>query len=297
MKGGIMKDYIIRATDEAGYFRFFIARTSDLANEIRNIHESSATATSAMGRLATMAAMMGADLKGENDQVTLKVNGQGPGGLLVAVADSKGHVRVTADRPQADVPSNPTTNKLDVGSYVGRDGEIAIIKDYGLKNPYSGHSEIVTGEIAEDFAAYFYFSEQTPTVISLGVLVDTDLSVLASGGLFVQVLPDTPEEEIIKLENLVGKLKPISELIEDGMSPEDILREYFSDLNPTILGKQEVVYKCNCSRDRIEQALISVPKDDIREILEEDGQAEVVCHFCNSKYIFDDKDLTKIIND
>ena len=244
-----------------------------------------------------MAVMMGADLKGENDQVTLKVNGNGPGGLLVAVADSKGHVRVTADRPEVDVPSNEATGKLDVASYVGREGEIAIIKDYGLKNPYSGHSEIVSGEIAEDFAAYFYFSEQTPTVVSLGVLVDRDLSVLASGGLFVQVLPDTPEEEIIKLEEMIGRLKPISELIEENMSPEDILNEYFSGLNLTILGSQDVVYKCNCSRERIEQALISVPKEDIKEILEEDGQAEVVCHFCNTKYIFDDKDLTKIIND
>lgn len=292
-----MKDYIIRATDEMGYFRFFVAKTTDLANEIRNIHESSATATSAMGRLSTMAVMMGADLKGENDQVTLKVNGNGPGGLLVAVADSKGHVRVTADRPEVDVPSNEATGKLDVASYVGREGEIAIIKDYGLKNPYSGHSEIVSGEIAEDFAAYFYFSEQTPTVVSLGVLVDRDLSVLASGGLFVQVLPDTPEEEIIKLEEMIGRLKPISELIEENMSPEDILNEYFSGLNLTILGSQDVVYKCNCSRERIEQALISVPKEDIKEILEEDGQAEVVCHFCNTKYIFDDKDLTRIIND
>lgn len=285
-----MKDYILRAIDDTKSVRIFIARTTNIVQEIRNIHKSSATGSAALGRLATMASLMGINLKSESDTVTLKTDGNGIGGKLIAVSDSHGDVRVTATNPQADCPPNKK-GKLDVAKFVGTEGQIAIIRDYGLKEPYSGLSQIVSGEIAEDFANYYFYSEQTPTVISLGVLVDTDLSIKAAGGIFIQLLPDASEAIISELEQIIKVLPPISLLIDAGMTPEQILEKYFSKLNPEIISTVDVFYKCNCSREKIEQAIISIGEKDLNQIIEEDGKAQVICDFCKKEYNFTKEEL------
>lgn len=291
-----MEDYIIRAIDDSKSVRIFIARTTNMVQEIRDIHHTSATASAAMGRLATMAALMGINLKSDGDSLTLKVDGNGIGGRMTGVSDSKANVRILAENPQADCPANDK-GKLDVRKFVGDQGQIAIIRDFGLKEPYTGLSEIVSGEIAEDFANYFFYSEQTPTVVSLGVLVDTDLSIKAAGGIFVQIMPDASDQVITSLEEIVKKLDPVSSMIDRGLSPEGILEEYFSEMSPEVLSRQEVSYKCNCSREKIESALISIGSKDLGHILEEDGKAEIVCDFCGKKYDFSGEDLEALLKE
>lgn len=285
-----MKDYILRAIDDTKTIRIFIARTTKMVQEIRDIHNSSATGSAAMGRLATMASLMGVNMKSEGDTVTLRTDGDGIGGKMIAVSDHLGNVRVTATNPQADLPSI-RPGKLDVGGFVGKNGEIAIIRDFGLKEPYTGISNIVTGEIAEDLANYFFYSEQTPTVVSLGVLVDTDLSIKAAGGIFIQLMPDATDQVITKLEDIVGKLPSVSSIIDEGLSPEEILGKYFSELNPQVVETMDVNYKCNCSQERIESALVSLGSKEIRDIINEDGQAQIVCDFCRKEYNFNKEDL------
>lgn len=291
-----MKDYIIRAIDETKSARIFIARTTNLVQEIRNIHGTSATASAAMGRLATMAALMGINLKSEGDTLTLKVEGNGIGGRMTAVSDYEANVRILAQNPKADAPAREK-GKLDVKKFVGDQGQIAIIRDFGLKEPYTGLSEIVSGEIAEDFANYFFYSEQTPTVVSLGVLVDTDLSIKAAGGIFIQIMPDASDQVITSIEKIVEGLDPVSTMIDRGLSPEAILEEYFSEINPELLSSQDVNYSCNCSREKIESALISIGSRDLKQILEEDGKAQVVCDFCKKEYNFDEEDLKRLLKE
>ena len=288
-----MKDYILRAIDDTKTIRIFIARTTNMVQEIRDIHNSSATGSAAMGRLATMASIMGVNMKSEGDTVTLRTDGDGIGGKLIAVSDHLGNVRVTATNPQADLPSK-RPGKLDVGGFVGKNGEIAIIRDFGLKEPYTGISNIVTGEIAEDFANYFFYSEQTPTVVSLGVLVDTDLSIKAAGGIFIQLMPDATDQVITKLEDIVSKLPSVSSIFDEGLSPEEILGKYFGQLNPQVVETMDVNYKCNCSQERIESALISLGSREIKDIIKEDGKAQIVCDFCWKEYNFNKEELEEL---
>ena len=291
-----MRNYVIRAMDKNKTMRIFIADTTQLVQEIRDIHETSATASAALGRLATITAMMGVTTKNDDESLTVKFDGQGIGGKLIAVSNTRGEVKVTATNPQADCePKAP--GKLDVGKYVGTDGVVAVIRDYGLKDPYTGLSNLVTGEIAEDIAAYYFYSEQTPSIVSLGVLVNTDLSIKSAGGIFVQGLPSIGEDELSKLENVVEKLKPVSTMIEECMTPEDILQEYFSSLEPEIIDKQELSYKCDCSEDKIEKALISIGKKDLQKLIEEDGEAEIICDFCRKRYYFDKEHLEKLLKE
>lgn len=289
-----MKDYIIRAIDKNKSIRIFVARTTDMVQKIRDLHKSSATASAAMGRLATMASFMGIDQKVESLKLTLKLDGNGVGGKIIAVADHTGNVRVTASNPRADLPAK-SNGKLDVAGFVGTEGSIGIIKDYGLKEPYTGISEIISGEIAEDFANYFFYSEQTPSIISLGVLVDTDLSIKAAGGLFVQVLPNISDDDLTGLEKKVAELLPISELISNNLTPEEILEKYFSEFEPELLSKIDVKYECNCSRERFEEGLISLGKNELQQIADEDGKADIICEFCRKEYSFNKKDLEKLI--
>lgn len=195
------------------------------------------------------------------------------------------------------MPASKYPGKLDVSAFVGTDGNLAIIRDYGLKEPYTGFSKIVTGEIAEDIASYFYYSEQTPTVVSLGVLVDIDLSIKAAGGIFIQALPSISEKEIARLEEIIATLPPVSKLFDEGLSPEQILEKYFSSLNVEIIGKEEIQYICDCSRERIETGLISIGSKELKEIIDEDGEAEVICDFCKTRYHFDEEDLKKLIEE
>lgn len=291
-----MKNYIIRAIDKSKSVRIFISQNTQMVQEIRDIHDSQATASAAMGRLATIASIMGYASLDDNQSLTIVFDGNGPAGKLRAVADENGDVKVTVTNSKVDVPSR-YPGKLDVGAYVGRNGTLAVIKDLGLKEPYTGISNIITGEIAEDLANYYFYSEQTPSIISLGVLVDTDLSIKASGGIFVQVLPGISDEELDQLQNIANNLKPVSELISKGKSPEDILEEYFSELSPVILDIHEIKYKCDCSRQRIRNGLISIGKKDLLEIIDEDKKAEVICDFCGKVYHFDKEELKEMLKE
>jgi molecular chaperone Hsp33 len=289
-----MRDYVIRGIDKKGTIKFFIASTTNLVEEARRIHNTSPTATAALGRVLTAACMIGMTLKNDRDTLTLKIKGDGPIGSIVSVANSNGEVKGYVDNPQVDLPKRPD-GKLDVGGVVGKNGQIAVIKDLGLKEPFIGYSNLVSGEIAEDLASYYYHSEQQPTAISLGVLVDTDTSVRASGGFMIQLLPGVSEEDIDRIESILKSIKPMSTLIDEGLTPEEILKEIFGEFQIEVLDKTFVQYKCNCSMEKVESILVSLGNDELKAIIEEDGKAEVVCHFCNTKYNFSKEDLIKLL--
>ena len=289
-----MKDYIIRGVDKKGNIRLFVATTTQMVEEARRTHGTSPTATAALGRVLTAAAILGITMKGEKDILTFKVKGGGPIGSIIAVSTKKGQVKGYVDNPYADLPSRPD-GKLDVGGIVGHNGQLAIIKDLGLKEPYIGYANLVSGEIAEDLVHYFHLSEQQPSAINLGVLVDKDISVRAAGGYILQLLPGVEDEDIDRVEEILKKAKPISTLIDKGLSPEQVMETLFGEFEMEILEKNQIEYKCNCSRDKIEGVLLSLGKEEINSIIEEDEKAEIVCHFCNKKYNFSKDDLKKLI--
>lgn len=291
-----MKDYLIRAIDKSGSVRFIAATTTELVEEAHRIHGTSPTVTAALGRTLTISAMMGIMMKNEQDILTLKVNGNGPIGNILTVANNKGEVKGVVSNPEADLPAR-ADGKLDVGGIVGTDGTLTVIMDLGLKEPYVGQTSLVSGEIAEDIANYYLSSEQKPSVVSLGVLVDKDISCKASGGFMIQLLPGTEEEVIVKIEKALKNIQPVSTMINKGMKPEDIMNELLGDFQMEILERSELKYYCNCSKEKIESIIISLGREEIESIIEEDEQAEVVCHFCNTKYQFDKNDLTKLLVD
>ncbi len=291
-----MKDYLIRAIDKSGRIRLFVAKTTNLVEEARRIHNTSPTATAALGRSLTVGVMMGAMMKNENDKLTLKISGNGPVGKILVVANNAGHVKGDIDYPTADLPSR-ADGKLDVGGLVGNDGAVTVIMDLGLKEPYVGQSSLLTGEIAEDMANFYMISEQTPSAISLGVLVDKDISCIAAGGYIIQLLPGVSDEEISLIENALSKIEPVSAMINKGLSPEEIMDRILGQFDMEILGKLDLEYHCDCSRDKIEKVIVSLGKKEIEDIIEEDEKAEVVCHFCGTKYQFDKENLSKLLVD
>jgi len=289
-----MKDYVIRAIDEKKTMRVFVATTTNTVNEATKIHSLSPVAAAALGRTLTAVSMMGQMMKGQKDTISMQLLGDGPIGNVFAISNSLGEVKGYVGNPLVDLPLKHD-NKLDVGGAVGKNGRIVVIKDLGLKDPYVGQANLVSGEVAEDLANYYLYSEQQPSAVNLGVLVDTDLSIKASGGYIVQLLPDVLEEDIDVLENNIRNAEPISSLIDKGYTPEDIIKEIFGDFKMEILEKSEVLYKCDCSRDKMEEALISLGKEELTKLIEEDGKAEVVCHFCNKKHQFSKEDLKSLI--
>lgn len=289
-----MKDYLIRGMDKKGRLRIFVAKTTNMVEEARKIHETSPTATAAMGRSLTAAAMMGATMKNEEDLLTLKISGNGTIGTITIVGNNKGEVKGLADYPQSDVPST-LEGKLDVGSLVGNEGTITVIMDLGLKEPYVGQTEIVTGEIGDDIANFYLVSEQVPTAVALGVLVDKDITTKAAGGYIIQILPEISDDEITLIENAIQKAEPISTMINNGLTPEEIMHELLGEFDMEVTDKIELNYKCDCSEDKIEKVLISLGRKEIEDIIHEDGESEVVCHFCNTKYKFDRDKLEKIL--
>ena len=291
-----MKDYLIRGMDEKGTIRVFVAATTNMVEKARKTQETSPTATAALGRALTASAMMGAMMKNDSDILTLKVSGDGPLGTILTVAKNNGEVKGYVNHPQADVP-NRSDGKLDVGQLVGKNGTITSIMDLGLKDPYIGQSELVTGEIAEDLAHLYLLSEQQPSAVSLGVLIDKDTSVKAAGGYIIQLLPNVIEEDICKIEETLSKIEPVSALIDMGLTPEDILNKLLSEFNMEILDKKDISYKCDCHRDKIEGIIKSLGNKEIKSMIEEDGKAEVVCHFCNEKYQFSKENLEELIVD
>ena len=279
-----MTDRIIRAMDQSGHFRFFAADTRRIAEEARQIHRASPTAAAAMGRILTMAIFLSLDLKSLGDSLTILFKGDGPGGQLLAVTDKPCTARISCQHPELDLPDR-SPGHLDVGGFVGRQGTLTLIRKSALsKEPFSGTTRLVSGEIAEDFAAYFFQSEQIPTIVSLGVLMGTSGTVEQSGGLFVQALPGASEEGLDQLEMVLEKIRPITEYLHDGLSPREILEKAFPTFPMTFFEEKEPAYFCPCSKERMLRAIRSLPLNDRQELDEEDGGAEVICEFCQKKY-------------
>lgn len=284
-------DRLIRGTAMNGRVRVFAALSTDLVNELHRRHDTWPTVTAALGRTVTAAAMMGFMLKDE-EKLTVQLKGDGPVGQVVADANAHGEARGYVDNPHVDLPLN-AVGKLDVAGAVGREGTLYVVKDLGMKEPYRGASPIVSGEIAEDFTYYFSTSEQTPSAVALGVLVDTDLSVKAAGGFIVQLLPGLQDEEITEIEQKLAVLPSVTALIEQGLGPEDMVRRLFADVH--ILDRIPLVFRCSCSEERVENTLISLGKQEIEQLLREQGAAEVQCHFCNEIYTLDEGKLQQIV--
>ena len=277
-----------------GKIDIICVETTGLVEEARKIHDLSPLATATLGRVLTMGALMASELKGNNDALTIQVKGNGPIGNITVTADSKERVRGYVANPYVDLPLKEN-GKLDVGNAVGKDGFLYVIRDIGLKEPYIGMSKLLTGEIAEDFANYYLTSEQKPAAVALGVLVNKD-GVKRAGGFIVKAMPDATEDELFILENRIKEAKPISQMLDENMSLEEIAKDITGDVNIKILNEEERYpkYECNCSKEKMENALISIGKEELRKILEEDKEAEIVCHFCNKKYKFSEEELRKL---
>lgn len=267
--------------------------STDIVNRAQEIHETSAVCSAALGRLMTAASLMGSSLKGKDDSVTLRLNGGGPIGSVIAVSDSEGNVRGYVTQPVVEIPLNKK-GKLDVAGAVGTNGFLTVIKDLGMKEPYVGQTPIISGEIAEDITAYYSTSEQTPTVCALGVLVNPDLTIRAAGGLIIQLLPTALDDTIDKVEKCIETLEPISTLIDRGMTPEEICRHALHLFDLDILDTAEPTYKCYCSRHRVEGALISTGVEELEDMMN-DEKTEVSCQFCDRKYVFTPADIKELI--
>lgn len=281
----------VRAISQNGGIVVCALDSTNIVREAERIHKPSAVVTAALGRLLTGASLMASWLKSSNDSMTLRINGGGPAGTIVAVSDGEGNVRGYADNPVIeDIPLRED-GKLNVGAAVGKDGILAVIKDMGLKEPYIGQVPLVSGEIAEDITSYYAASEQTPTVCSLGVLVDKDLSCRRAGGFLLQLLPGATEAEITKIEANIASIPPITELLEQGGSPHDMANMALAGFSPEILEERQVEYRCHCSRKKTEGILISLGREELEKMQAEDPVARVECHFCGKTYEIKIEDL------
>ncbi len=290
-----MSDILVRGQSIDGAIRVFSAVTTELSERARQIHSSMPVASAALGRTLTVAAMMGAQLKNETDSVTIQFSGDGPLGKLVAVTDSNSCVRGYVENPIAELPLN-RKGKIDVGGGIGR-GRLSIVRDLGLKEPYVGQVPIVTGEIAEDITYYYAKSEQVPTATGLGVLVDTDYSIKAAGGFMIQLMPFATDDVAAKLEEQVRNLPSVTDMIVSGMTAEDILFKVCDGFD-MMMDNNIVVpkYECKCTKDRMERALISIGKTELQKLIDETGEAELTCQFCDAKYKFDKNALEDLLN-
>lgn len=284
-----MKDYIVKATTFDGMVRAYAAITTNMVEETRRRQDTWATASAALGRTVTITVMMGAMMKGD-DTLTVKVEGDGPMGAIVADGYANGDIRGYVTNPHVDFDLNDK-GKLDVARAVGTQGNISVVKDLGLKDYFTGQVPIVSGEIGEDFTYYFANSEQIPSSVGAGVLVNPDQSILASGGFIIQVMPGATEETIAILEDKIQNFPAISNLIREGNSPEQILERLFGREDVKIHERLPVQFNCKCSRERLENAIIGLGTDEIRKMIEEDHGAEATCHFCNEKYQFTEEEL------
>lgn len=293
--------------DKSGSFRVYLAVTTDMAETARRIHDTTPVATAGLGRVLTGAGLMGLMLKNDSDKLTVIFKGDGPAKQILATASADGKVKGYIANPYVELPLNKA-GKLDVGGSLGV-GELTVIKDMGLKEPYVGTIALVDGEIADDLTAYYYISEQQNTAISLGVKVDTDGSVMAAGGMIIQMLPDGDEGAVDALEAMLADLKPISALVEEGTKTaagkgeEEILRiiteQIFGSMpkeySVEALEYRDLRWECDCSEKRLEKVLMTIGEKDLSQIIEEDGQAELVCQFCRKKYLFDKEHLQRIL--
>ena len=289
-----MNDYLVRGMSMDGFVKAVAIRSTGLVGEAARIHHTTPNATAAFGRALTAASMMGNMQKTENGSMTLQIKGDGPIGSIVCVSDATGNVRGYVYEP--NVPfEEKYPGKLNVGATVGTDGTLTVIRDLQMKEPYVGSVPLVTGEIGDDVTAYFAQSEQTPTACALGVLIDTDCSVKVAGGYILQLLPGAPEETIVKLEEGIRRAGAVTPMLEQGMTPEDILGQVCGDLGILFLETTEVSYKCYCSKERVEAALISLGRKELTEIMEEGKPFPVECQFCDTVYTFTPEDIKKLL--
>lgn len=283
-------DQIVRVIAKDAPVKAMAISAPDMAERARAIHDCWPVAAAALGRLLMAASMMGAAMKEENGSVTLRVKGGGPLGALTAVSDSRGNVRGYVQNPAVDVPRK-AKGKLDVGAAVGADGELTVIRDLGLKEPYIGSVQLVGGEIAEDIAAYFVESEQAPTACALGVLIAPDQTVQAAGGYLIQLLPGADEGVVSAVERGVARLGAVSARLDAGMDPMGLLREVLGEFELEVLETAPVEYRCYCTRERVSRALISLGREELSSLIEEQGGAELTCQFCDQVYRFDRAEL------
>ncbi|SKA62556.1 molecular chaperone Hsp33 [Eubacterium uniforme] len=290
-----MSDYILRATAADDQIRAFVANTKELVEEARERHGLSKVCTAALGRLLTGGAMMGIMMKGDEDVLTLQMKGDGPINGVTVTADSKGNVKGYVGNPEIELPPN-YAGKLDVGAAIGY-GTLTVIKDLGLKEPYASSVPLGTSEVAEDLTYYFATSEQVPSAVALGVLVDKDGSVKQAGGFILQVMPNATEETISFLEEKINNTPSVTSMLEEGKSAEDILEFLLGDLGINITEKVPTKYYCNCSRERVSKVWATLPKKDIEDIIGEGKDVEIKCHFCNSGYSFSVDEIKDICKD
>lgn len=288
-----MKDYLVRATAADAQIRAFAATTRQIVETARLKADTSPVVTAALGRLLTAGSMMGSMLKGEEDLLTLQVTGDGPMGGMTVTADSKGHVKGYANEPQVILPAN-SQGKLDVGGAVGS-GILRVIQDSGLKDPYVGQTVLQTGEIADDLTYYFATSEQVPSSVGLGVLMERDNTVRQAGGFIVQLMPFAEEETISRLEQNLGKIRSVTSMLDEGLTPEELLGLVLEGMDIQFRDTCEVEFSCSCSKERVEKALISIGREEIDKIIADGEPIEVKCHFCNKGYQFSVQELEEIV--
>lgn len=287
-----MEDYIINATAAEGTMRAYAAYTRATTEQARQIHQTTPVVTAALGRLMTATVMMGSMLKGDNI-VTCRINGNGPVRGIVATANADGFVKGYPYNPLVELQLN-AVGKLDVSGAIGA-GTLTVSKDLGLKEPYTGQVALVSGEIAEDFAQYYLQSEQSPSAVALGVLVDRDYTVKQAGGLIIQLMPGAAPEAIDTLSERVEQMQPVTTQLDAGKTPEDILADLFQGMDLKINDRMPCAFRCNCSREKLYQVVVALGKDELNDILEKEKEATLRCHFCNSEYHFDEKELRDIL--
>lgn len=287
------KDYIVRATAADHQLRAFAVTSKDIVEKAREIHNTSPVATAAIGRLLTAASMMGSMMKGEKDVLTLQIECGGPIGGITVTADSNAGVKGYVNNPNVILPPN-AQGKLDVSGALGP-GFLNVIKDIGLREPYNGQTHLVSGEIAEDLTYYFATSEQVPSSVGLGVLMDKDNHVRQAGGFIIQVMPDTDDEVIDKLEARLGEVHSVTEMLDKGMTPEDILNYVLEGMDVEILETVPTQYKCDCSFERVSKVIASLGKKELQEMIDDGKPVEVNCQFCGSHYKFDTEQLKEFI--
>lgn len=287
---------LVRFISEDGQVVACAINSTDIVAKIEKIHKTSAVVTAAIGRLSTAGSMMGYMLKNKTDSLTIRMNGGGPTGTLMVVADYMGNIKSFVKNPIVELPLNKN-GKLDVASAIGVNGILSISKDLSLKEPYVGQVSIISGEIAEDITHYYATSEQTPTVCALGVLVNEDLTPKAAGGYLLQLLPFASEECISQIEKNIKKIPPISTAIKNGMTPSQICEILLEGMSPSPLDSNNIEYKCDCSHERAKKAIISLGDDEINQIIAEDNSCEIICDFCNMKYNFSKDELISFLKD
>lgn len=289
------KDYIIRATAAKGSIRLFAATTKNLTEYARSVHHTSPVATAALGRTLTAGAMMGLTMKNPKDLLTIQIKGRGCLGGITVTANSRGFVKGYVEEPMVILPPN-AKGKLDVGGAVGP-GQLTVIKDLGLKEPYIGTVALQTGEIADDLTYYFALSEQIPSSVALGVLLNKDNHVAAAGGFIIQLMPFAEDAVISKLEEKLTALPSVTELLSQGHTPESILELIFNDMDLVINEKCDIGFECNCSKERISRALLSLGKKELKKLIDDEKPVEVNCHFCNSTHSFEKAELEKMLKE